>query len=68
MSEFVSLAEIIENKTSLTPIKDEIFEMKSNIKKHMDTGLTPDEMKDAKIYQDAVIAAENIMEKVHNTL
>ena len=68
MSEFVSLAEIIENKSSLTPIKEEIFEMKSSIKKHMDTGLSSDEMKEAKIRQDAVMAAEAIMEKLHNSL
>lgn len=64
MSNFVSLFDVLENQGSLTPIKDEILTMKLNLKKEMDKGLTPDEMKLAQEEEKALLAAENILEKL----
>lgn len=64
MSNFVSLFDVLESQGSLTPIKDEILTMKLNLKKEMDKGLTPDEMKLAQEEEKAILAAENILEKL----
>ncbi len=64
MSNFISLFDVLENQGSLTPIKDEILTLKLNVKKEMDKGLTPDEMKLAKEEEKALLAAENILEKL----
>ena len=64
MSNFVSLFDVLEGQGSLTPIKDEILTMKLNLKKEMDKGLTPDEMKLAQEEEKAILAAENILEKL----
>ncbi len=64
MSNFISLFDVLENQGSLTPIKDEILTLKLNVKKEMDKGLTPDEMKRAKEEEKAILAAENILEKL----
>lgn len=64
MSNFVSLFDVLENQGSLTPIKDEILTMKFNLKKEMDKGLTPEEMKLAQEEEKAILAAENILEKL----
>ena len=65
MADFISLGDLVENRESFAPIKDEILAMKVNIKKHMDTGLTPDEMSISKVELDAVMAAERIIEHIH---
>lgn len=64
MSNFTSLFDVLENQGSLTPIKDEILTMKLNLKKQMDKGLTPDEMTAAREEEKALLAAENILEKL----
>lgn len=61
-NDFVSIFDVMENNTSLTPVKDEIFAMKTALKQEMDKGLTPDEMKNAKIKESALLAAESILE------
>lgn len=63
-SSFTSLFDVLENQGSLTPIKDEILTMKLNLKKEMDKGLTPDEMDKARDEEKAILAAENILEKL----
>lgn len=63
-SDFISIFDVMENNTSLTPVKDEIFAMKAALKQEMDKGLTPDEMKNAKIKESALLAAESILEKL----
>lgn len=63
-SNFTSLFDVLENQASLTPIKDEILTMKLNLKKEMDKGLTPEEMEKAKEEEKAILAAENILEKL----
>lgn len=63
-SSFTSLFDALENQASLTPIKDEILTMKLNLKKEMDKGLTPDEMDKARDEEKAILAAENILEKL----
>lgn len=64
MSNFISLFDVLENHSSLTPVKDEILTMKLNLKKEMDKGLTPDEMSVAREEEKAILAAENILEKL----
>lgn len=63
-SDFISIFDVMENNTSLTPVKDEIFAMKAALKQEMDKGLTPDEMKKAKIKESALLAAESILENL----
>lgn len=63
-SDFISIFDVMENNTSLTPVKDEIFAMKAALKQEMDKGLTPDEMKNAKIKESALLAAESILENL----
>lgn len=63
-SDFISIFDVMENNTSLTPVKDEIFAMKTALKQEMDKGLTPDEMKNAKIKESALLAAESILENL----
>ncbi len=64
MSEFVSIFDVVENQRSLTPIKDEIFTMKINLKKEMDKGLTNEEMEIARKKEIVILAAEKILEKI----
>lgn len=63
-SDFISIFDVMENNTSLTPVKDEIFAMKTALKQEMDKGLTPDEIKKAKIKESALLAAESILENL----
>lgn len=63
-SDFISIFDVMENNTSLTPVKDEIFAMKAALKQEMDKGLTPDEMKNARIKESALLAAESILENL----
>lgn len=64
MNNFTSLFDVLENQGSLTPIKDEILTMKLNLKKEMDKGLTSEEMETARKEEKAILAAENILEKL----
>ncbi len=66
MSTFVSLFECIQDDRPLAPIKDELIEMKAKVKAEMDKGLSPDEMKVSKLYFEAILSAENIVEKIAN--
>lgn len=64
MNTFTSVFDLLENNASLASVKDEILNMKIALKKHMDTGLTPDEMEKAQIKNQALLAAEEILEKL----
>lgn len=64
MSSFISIFDVVEKQGSLTPIKDEIFVMKINLKHEMDKGLTNKEMELARIKEIAVLSAEKILEKI----
>ena len=45
-------------------VRDEVFEMDSSLRKLMDTGLTPDDMKKAQDVRSAVQAAGVILDKL----
>lgn len=45
-------------------VREELFNMNHIVKNHMDTGLSADEMATARMVQEAVQAAENIVEKL----
>ena len=66
MSDFISLAEILENQQSFTPIKDELFAMKYDVKSYMDKGLSQEDMLVAKELQEAIFVAESILDKLAN--
>lgn len=64
MNNFISIFDVMENNGSLTPIKEEIFAMKQNLKQEMDKGLSPDEMQQARKKEEAILAAESILENL----
>lgn len=64
MSNFISIFDVMENNGSLTPIKDEIFAMKQKLKQEMDKGLSPEEMQQARKKEEAILAAEAILENL----
>ncbi len=66
MSNFVSLMDVVHEKLPLTPVKEDIIRMKSATKELLDQGLTPAEMQNAKTYYNAIIAAEEILDKLAN--
>lgn len=45
-------------------IREELFSMKQAVKNHMDTGLSADDMATARMVQEAVQAAENVVERL----
>lgn len=45
-------------------IREELFNMKQAVKSHMDKGLSVDEMATARMVQEAVQAAENVVDKL----
>ncbi len=63
MEIFTSVSDLLENHQSTNAVKDEIINLKYDLKKQMDSGLMPDEMEKIKCGYDAVLAAERILEK-----
>lgn len=68
MSDFISFSDIVESKLSFNGVKEELFTIKTGIKSYMDAGLTSDEVPVAKMCQQAILSADNIVEKMFNTL
>ncbi len=66
MTTFVSLMDVVNDDLSITPVKEDIINMKAEAKAMMDKGLTPDEMQGAKLYYDAILGAEEILDKIAN--
>ena len=68
MNDFISVLDIMENAPYGTQkaVKDEIADMEAGIRRTMDKGLTPDEMKTAQAARDAVQAASAILSKILN--
>lgn len=66
MTEFISTLDIMENAPYGTQraVKDEIADMDAGIRRIMDRGLTPDEMKTAQAAREAVQAAAAILDKI----
>lgn len=66
MSEFVSVLDIMENAPygAQTAVRDEIAAMDAELRRTMDKGLTPDDMKTAQAARAAVQAAATILDRI----
>ena len=66
MNDFISVLDIMENAPygAQKAVRDEIADMEAGIRRTMDKGLTPDEMKTAQAARDAVQAASAILSKI----
>lgn len=68
MSEtMVSVLDILENDPSgrgWQAVRDELFDMNMTVKRHMDTGLGPDEWAVAEAVREAVRAAGRAVDKM----
>ncbi len=66
MSDFVSVLDIMENAPygAQTAVRDEVAVMESDLRRTMDRGLTPEDMKTAQAARAAVQAAAVILEKI----
>jgi len=52
----------------LKRLREELFEMRMDVKRAMDAGMTSDEMAVARRVMAAVDSAENVAERVYDTL
>ena len=68
MSDFVSLLDIIEKgaTSELRAIKDEMAALDLALRRKMDAGLVPEEMKLATAERNAVQAASEILNRLFN--
>ncbi len=68
MSEFISASDISENMPShvIQSLREEVAQIRFRLRRHMDQGLTPDEMTVVSAEEKAVEAAEEILSKVIN--
>ena len=66
MTEFVSVLDIMENAPygAQTAVRDEVVSMDAELRRIMDRGLTPDEMKTAQAARAAAQAASSILNKI----
>ena len=66
MSEFVSVLDIMENAPygAQTAVRDEIAAMDAELRRTMDRGLTPDDMKTAQAARAAVQAASTVHDRL----
>ena len=66
MSEFVSVPDIMENTPygAQTAVRDEVAAMDADLRRAMDKGLTPEDMKTAQAARSAVHAAADILDKL----
>ena len=66
MTEFVSVLDIMENAPygAQTAVRDEVVTMDAELRRAMDQGLTPDDMKKARSAREAVQAASDILDKL----
>ncbi|WP_295639535.1 hypothetical protein [uncultured Mailhella sp.] len=66
MSDFVSVLDIMENAPygAQTAVQDEIAVMDADLRRAMDRGLTPDDMKKAQAARSAAQAAAVILDKL----
>ena len=53
---------------SLKQLREELFELRTDVKRAMDAGMTSDEMAVARQVMTAVDAAEKVAERVYDTL
>lgn len=68
MNDFISVLDIMDNAPygAQKAVKDELADMEAGIRRTMDKGLTPDEMKTAQAAREAVQAASSILSRILN--
>ena len=59
---------LAEDPSGLKQLREELFEMRTDVKRAMDAGMTSDEMAVARQVMTAVDAAEKVAERVYDTL
>lgn len=66
MSEFISAADAAQNASyaDQKAVRDEVADIAFRLRRTMDAGLTPDEMKHAEAAKSAVDAATEILSKI----
>ena len=66
MSDFISAQDALESGSTVDQktIRDEVSDIVYRIRREMDAGLTPDDMKVARAEKDAADAAEEILSKI----
>lgn len=66
MSDFVSVLDILENAPygAQTAVRDEVAAMDAELRRTMDRGLTPDEMKTAQAARAAAQAASSVLDNL----
>ena len=68
MSDFVSVLDIMESGdvSQQRALKDELAALDLSLRRHMDVGLVPEEMKLVTAEREAVLAASEILNKLFN--
>ena len=68
MSDFVSVLDIMESGdvSQQRALKDELSALDLSLRRHMDAGLVPEEMKLVTAEREAVLAASEILNKLFN--
>lgn len=62
MSEFISIFDTgVANFSAFKGIREEIYDLEYAIKRHMDTGLSPEDMEKARVVQEGAQAADRIL-------
>jgi hypothetical protein len=63
MTDFVSVFDLIEsdNEAAKKAVRDEVADIQYSIRRAMDEGLSPDEMKAAQALRDAANAASEVL-------
>lgn len=66
MSDFIPVLDILENAPygAQRTVRDEVVDIESGVRRAMDRGLTPDEMKTAQAVREASLAASAILDKL----
>ena len=66
MTDMVSVLDVLDNASygAQRAIRDEVAEMDASLRRRMDSGLSPDEMKTALAARNAVQSAAGILEKL----
>lgn len=66
MTDFVSVLEMAESRSysDQRSVRDEVADMEFGIRREMDRGLSPDEMRTAQAAREAVQAAASILDKL----
>lgn len=66
MTDFVSVFDLLEsdNEAAKKTVRDEVADIQYSIRRAMDAGLSPDEMKAAQALRDAANAASEVLSEL----